>query len=122
MFSLSFRPSVETNRKTLLTILKTQSARGENQNPNRPSSSYGQPGGQPPSGAQVGGVPSTGIGGVVPGGVSNATGPSTGYQGQEDTSNSLLAAQLDTTEQVSNPYGNVYPPGSSHNGTGAEHY
>lgn len=95
--------------------LKTQSARGDNQNPNRPSSSYGPSSAQPPvgpSGANVG----------PPGGVPNPV-PSSAYQTQpEGSTNNLMAAQLENAEQDTNPFGNVYPPANPHNGSNADPY
>ncbi|MCJ1334738.1 hypothetical protein MMC09_000003 [Bachmanniomyces sp. S44760] len=108
MTSLGFENYAEALKIYLSKYRETQSARGENQN--RPNSSYGT-GGQPP-----GGVPTAG-------GTANAA-SSTGYSGQAENTNSLLGAQLESTDQESSPYGNVYPPvvGAGHNGTEAESY
>ena len=102
-----------------LTPLQTQSARGDNQNSNRPGSS-----GFGPSGAQqAGGASSSTIGAT--GGAPNAV-PSSAYQAQpESSTNALIAAQLgENPEQDTNPFGvgNVYPPGNGHNGTSSNPY
>ncbi|KAI4122222.1 MAG: hypothetical protein LQ347_006578 [Umbilicaria vellea] len=88
---------------------ETQSARGENQN--RPGSGYGA-GGQPGGGGNAGSGP-------------NASSSAVAYRGHAEGPNNILSPHgLESTEQESSPYGNVYPPvvGSSHNGAGGESY
>jgi len=101
---------------------KTQSARGDSQNPNRPGSGYGPAAGQP-QGGPSGVASSTGMGGGVPGGVTGVAPQSGGYHGQQEApSNSLLGAQLENPEQDPIAYGNVYPSAGGHNGTNDESY
>lgn len=100
---------------------KTQSARGDNQNPNRPGSGYGPAAGQTQGGPSGVGASSTGMGG--PGGVAGVAPQSSGYHGQQEAPpNSLLSAQLENPEQDPIAYGNVYPSAGGHNGTNDESY
>ena len=83
--------------------IKTQSARGENQQ--RPGSGYGAPGGQP--------GPSSGSAGPA------APSASTAYHPQSEGVNSILSPHgLEGGEPENAPYSQVYPPGSGNNGVG----
>lgn len=100
--------------------LKTQSARGDNQNPNRPGSGYGPAASQTQGGPSGVGAPSIGMGSGVP---SGGAPQSSGYHGQQEAPpNSLLGAQLENPEQDPIAYGNVYPSAGGHNGTNDESY
>ncbi|MCJ1352830.1 MAG: hypothetical protein MMC33_002814 [Icmadophila ericetorum] len=119
MTSLGFENYAEALKIYLSKYRETQSARGDNQNSNRPSSS-----GFGPSGAQqAGGASSSGIG---PTGAAANTASSSAYQAQpESSTNALIAAQLgENPEQDTNPFGvgNVYPTGNGHNGTNSTPY
>ena len=107
----------------MLILFKTQSARGENQNPNRPGSGYGSSATQAQGGPSGAGASSSGIAGGVSGGAPGGAPQPSGYQNQQEpTANNLLGAQLENTEPDNNPYANVYPPGGAHNGTSDEPY
>ncbi|KAA6415395.1 MAG: CCAAT-binding factor complex subunit [Lasallia pustulata] len=109
MTSLGFENYAEALKIYLSKYRETQSARGENQN--RPGSGYGA-GGQPGGGGNAGSGP-------------NASSSAAAYRGQAEGPNNILSPHgLESTEQESSPYGNVYPPvvGSSHNGAGGEPY
>ncbi|MCJ1234128.1 hypothetical protein MMC14_002086 [Varicellaria rhodocarpa] len=112
MTSLGFENYAEALKIYLTKYRETQSTRGDNQNPNRPSSSYGTSSGQPPGGS---------LGGGGTGGAPNAV--ASAYQAQpEGSSGGLMAAQLENPEQDPNPFGSVYPPGNTHNGPNADPY
>ncbi|MCJ1411587.1 hypothetical protein MMC19_005677 [Ptychographa xylographoides] len=118
MTSLGFENYAEALKIYLSKYRETQSARGENQNSNRPGSSYGATTG-PNQGSSSGiGVSSSSIGGAVQGGVTGVGPQSAGYPSQQEgTAHDLLGSQLENPSQDPNPYGNAYPSGGGHNGT-----
>ncbi|MCJ1477531.1 hypothetical protein MMC13_006203 [Lambiella insularis] len=123
MTSLGFENYAEALKIYLAKYRETQSARGDNQNQIRPGSGYGSSSGQPQSGPSVVGPSSSNIGGGVAGIAPGVPSQSAGYPGQQEgATNSLLAAQLESADQESNPYGSVYPPGGGHNGAADEPY
>ena len=61
------------------------------------------------------------MGGGGAGGAPNAV--ASAYQAQpEGSGGGLMAAQLENPEQDPNPFGNVYPPGNTHNGPNTDPY
>ncbi|MCJ1252711.1 hypothetical protein MMC24_000517 [Lignoscripta atroalba] len=110
MTSLGFENYAEALKIYLSKYRETQSARGENQN--RPGSGYG-------AGGQLAGVSNSN-----PNAANTASSSTTAYHQQSETTNNLLGAQLENSEQDNSPYSNAYPPvvGTGHNGSNGESY
>jgi len=114
-FSLTFSSFIFSTQKERLNNTTTyqfqsQNQRGDNQNQQRPGSSYGAAAGQ-----------AAATGTSAGGGIDPST--STTYQGQEEGVNSILSPHgLDPSQQQGVPYGAVYPPAATNNGVGSDPY
>ncbi|MCJ1309167.1 hypothetical protein MMC25_002822 [Agyrium rufum] len=109
MTSLGFENYADALKIYLIKYRETLQSRGEQQNQNRPSSSYGQQGAQSSSATSSNAMGVTGVG-------PSAIGASSVYPSQPDASTaSLMGADLGDPSQQSNPFASIYPPGATHN-------